>query len=251
MPPIDDLPTLDSDKIVNGGHAIHNSNLQEMAQDNLAFASSILSPYIKCTKRHQANSFSPIGNSNIQPHLEEYFGKILHALELDTPSYAHVPRSILTQFKSLLHDFQHVFHLPDSPLSIIKGVYHHIPTGDSPPVYRLPYRKDPAELSAIKAEIACMLKLNIVHQSNSAWGAPCILVRKPLEKGKPQPPRFVVDYRRLNAVTSSNGYPIPSVANILDTISGGKIFAKLDLPSGYWQLAVNPKDRHKTAFAMH
>ena len=96
-----------------------------------------------------------------------------------------------------------------------------------------------------------MLKLNIVHQSNSAWGAPSILVRKPLEKGKPQPPRFVVDYHRLNAVTSSYGYPIPSVANILDAISGGTIFAKLDLASGYWQLAVNPKDRHKTAFATH
>eukprot|EP00795_Rhopilema_esculentum_P001065 gene1065-15396_t len=140
---IDALPTLDPDKIVNGGHAIHTSNLQEMAQDNLAFDSSFLSPYLECTERHQANSFSPIGKSNIQPHSEEYFGKLLHALELDAPSYAHVPRSILTQFKSLLHDFQHVFHLPDSPLSTIKGVYHHIPTGDSPPVYRLPYRKSP------------------------------------------------------------------------------------------------------------
>ena len=78
---IDDLPTLVSDKIVNGGHAIHNSNLQEMAQDNLDFVSSILSPYLKCTERHQANSFSPIGNSNIQPHSEECFGKLLHALE--------------------------------------------------------------------------------------------------------------------------------------------------------------------------
>eukprot|EP00795_Rhopilema_esculentum_P008360 gene8360-14330_t len=42
---IDDLPTLDPDKIVNGGHAIHTSNLQEMAQDNLAFDSSFLSPH--------------------------------------------------------------------------------------------------------------------------------------------------------------------------------------------------------------
>ena len=62
------------------------------------------------------------------------------------------------QFKSLLHDFQHVFHLPDSPLSTIKGVYHHIPTGDSPPVSHLPYCKNPVELSAIKAEIARILK---------------------------------------------------------------------------------------------
>eukprot|EP00795_Rhopilema_esculentum_P015709 gene15709-7003_t len=45
---IDALPTLDPDKIVNGGHAIHTSNLQEMAQDNLAFDSSFLSPYLEC-----------------------------------------------------------------------------------------------------------------------------------------------------------------------------------------------------------
>ena len=61
-----------------------------------------------------------------------------------------------------------------------------------------------------------------------------------MEKGKPQPPRFVVDYRGLNSVTSGDGYPIPSVSNILDSISTGKIFSKLDLASGYWQIQVNP-----------
>ena len=74
---------------------------------------------------------------------------------------------------------------------------------------------------------------------------------KPLEKGKPQPPHFVVDYCGLNAVTSGNGYPIPSVANILDAISEGKLFAKLDLASGYWQIPVNRQHQHKTAFATH
>ena len=149
----------------------------------------------------------------------------------------------------MLHKYQHVFHLPDSPLSTIQGFFHNIPTGDSPPVYRLPYRKSPAELAASNTEIERMLKLIIVQPSHSTWGAPCILVRKPLEKGKPQPPRFVVDYRGLNAVTSGDGYPITSVANILDAISGGKLFAKLDLASGYWQIPFNPKHRHKTVFA--
>ena len=96
-----------------------------------------------------------------------------------------------------------------------------------------------------------MVKLKIIQPSHSPWGAPCILVRKPLEKGKPQPPRFVVDYRALNAVTMGDGYPIPNVSNILDAISGGKIFGKLDLASGYWQVPVNPKHREKTAFCTH
>ena len=60
-----------------------------------------------------------------------------------------------------------------------------------------------------------------------------------------------LDYRALNAITLGDGYPIPNVSNILDAISGGKIFGKLDLASGYWQVPVNPKHREKTAFCTH
>ena len=70
-----------------------------------------------------------------------------------------------------------------------------------------------------------MLSHEIIKPSHSPWGAPCILVCKPPEKGIPQPPRFVVDYR-------GDGYPIPSVPNILDALSAGKVLGKLDLASG-------------------
>ena len=96
-----------------------------------------------------------------------------------------------------------------------------------------------------------MFALGIIQPSHSPWGAPCILVRKPLEKGIPQPPRFVVDYCSLNAITLGDGYPIPLVSNILDALSGDKLFVKLDLASGYWQVPVNPAHVHKTAFATH
>jgi len=71
-------------------------------------------------------------------------------------------------------------------------------------------------------------------QSQSEWGSPCILVCKPLEKGKLQPPRLVVDYHRLNSVTQGNGYPLPSISSVLDAVSQGKVFAKCDLVSEYW-----------------
>ena len=70
-----------------------------------------------------------------------------------------------------------------------------------------------------------MLKMHIVKPSHSQWGSPCILVRKPTEKGVPQPPRFVVNYRGLNKVTVGDSYAIPSVSNILDALSGGKLLA--------------------------
>jgi len=133
--------------------------------------------------------------------------------------------------------------------NVLHCVY--IDTGQEPPVYRLPYRKSPAELEAIKEEIECMMKLKIIQPSQSPWGSPCILVCKPPEKGKAQPPHFVVDYRALNAITLGDRYPIPNVYNILDDLSGGKIIGKLDLASGYWQVPVNSKHREKTAFCTH
>jgi len=63
----------------------------------------------------------------------------------------------------------------------------------------------------MKNELQRMLRMKIIQPSKSEWGAPCILVRKPLENGFPQPPRFVVDYRGLTSVTRSDGYPIPSI----------------------------------------
>ena len=96
-----------------------------------------------------------------------------------------------------------------------------------------------------------MLNFQIIRPSFSTWEAPCILVHKPPEKGLPQTHRFVVGYRGLNTVTSGDDYPIPSVSNVLDALSGCKAFAKLDLASGYWQVLVNPDHVHKTAFANH
>ena len=95
------------------------------------------------------------------------------------------------------------------------------------------YRKSPEELLAIKNELQYMVKLKIIQTSKSEWGAPCILVRKPLENGLPQPPRFLVDYRGLNSLTRGDGYPIQSIASVLDSISLGKVFAHCDLASGY------------------
>ena len=115
----------------------------------------------------------------------------------------------------------------------------------------MPYHKSPQELTAIKEELRRMLKMHIVKPSHSQWGSPCILARKPTEKGVPQPPRFVVGYRGLNEVTVGDGYPIPSVSNILDALSRGTLFGKLDSASSYQQVLVNPQHVHKTVFSTH
>lgn len=57
-----------------------------------------------------------------------------------------------------------------------------------------------------------------------------------------------IDYRPVNAVTQEDVYPLPRTSEVLDTLGRAKYFSKLDLKSGYWQIAMDPSDRHKTAF---
>ena len=54
-----------------------------------------------------------------------------------------------------------------------------------------------------------------------------------------------MDYRRINAVTRKDAYPLPRVDDILETLAGSQLFSTLDLASGYWQVKVKPEDREK------
>ena len=57
-----------------------------------------------------------------------------------------------------------------------------------------------------------------------------------------------MDYRKLNAATRKDAYPLPRIDDTLDSLGNSKWFSTLDLTSGYWQVEVNPEDRCKTAF---
>ena len=48
-------------------------------------------------------------------------------------------------------------------------------------------------------------------------------------------------YRSLNEVTIKNKYPLPKIEDLFDQLNGAKVFSKIDLRSGYYQLKITPR----------
>ena len=88
-----------------------------------------------------------------------------------------------------------------------------------------------------------MLDKGIIRESTSPWSSPIILVKK-----KDGEMRFCIDYRKLHSVAIGQAHPLPRVDDVLDSLGDAQYFSTLDLKSAYWQISVDEKDRHKTAF---
>ena len=87
-----------------------------------------------------------------------------------------------------------------------------------------------------------MVEKGVVQPSSSPWESPLVLVKK-----KNGSMLFCVDYCQLNGVTRKDAYPIPRINETLETLADSCIFTILDLLSRYWQVAMHPADKEKTA----
>ena len=91
-----------------------------------------------------------------------------------------------------------------------------------------------------------MLEQGIIQPSQNPWASPIVLVAK-----KDATTQFCVDYRKLNALTKLDVFPLPRFDDSLALLAKAKYFSTLDLASGYWQVGMAPESVEKTAFATH
>jgi len=146
--------------------------------------------------------------------------------------------------EELIADYQDVFETKGCDHGRTEKVYHRIDTGDAPPIRQPPRRLPLAKHAEVTALLEDMKSKGVIEESDSPWSSPVVLVRK-----KDGSLRFCVDYRRLNGVTKKDCFPLPRIDDTLDTLAGAKWFSTLDLKSRYWQVALHPEDKEKTAFS--
>ena len=178
----------------------------------------------------QPNICGAVGNSRIPQVISDKIESIID------PSLRGEEREKL---RNLLSEFSDVF---DESLGHTNILAHEIDTGNNTPIKQHPHRSLYAHREESERQINEMLEKGIICESTSPWSSPIILVKKDGEM------RFCVDYRKLNSVTVGHAHPLPRVDDILDSLGNSQYFSTIDLKSAYWQISVNERDRHKTAF---
>ena len=170
---------------------------------------------------------------------------IYHTKKRNTQVGIIMPATRNTVFNKLIRDNHDLFSSPNKQLGTCKYIPMTIST-TGPPISQRAYRAPLLKRQLISDCIDDMLAQNINRPSVSSWASPVTIVPKP--DGSP---RFCIDYRKLNSVTTPDQHPLPNMAEIVDLIGQAKVFSTLDLKSGYWQIAIDEASIPKTAFRCH
>ena len=152
--------------------------------------------------------------------------------------------------KKLLAEFADVFpdKLPPG-LPPSRGHELHIELRpDARPPHRQPLRQNQKHAAFEAKWIKDMLANGHIKNSQSEYAAPHFYVPKP-DSATTGEYRAVTDYRQLNAQTVKNRYPLPRADQLFDKLAHAKYFSKIDLRTGFYQILIAEKDRHKTAFS--
>ncbi|XP_035837089.1 uncharacterized protein LOC118485000 [Helianthus annuus] len=163
------------------------------------------------------------------------------------PSYAKYLKDLCTQKRT--HKFS-------KKLDLTENVNGMNPSRDTQ------RRLNPNMREVVKKEVLKWLDAGIVYPiSDSQWVSPTQTVPKKAgiqvvtndagEEVATRPVtgwRICIDYRKLNAATSKDHFPLSFIDQIVEKLAGQKFYCFLDGYSGYNQIAIHPEDQANTTF---
>jgi len=105
------------------------------------------------------------------------------------------------------------------------------------------YPLSPLEQQAMDEFLAENLQTGCICPLKSPMATLCFFIKK-----KDGSLCLVQDYRVLNKITVKNHYPLPLISELVENLKGAKIFTKLDVRWGYWNVRIKEGDEWKVAF---
>ncbi|KAF7641069.1 hypothetical protein LDENG_00296330, partial [Lucifuga dentata] len=155
-------------------------------------------------------------------------------------SLSYLPDEQRSDICNLLHSFPTLFGDVPSRTNVLQ---HDIDVCGAAPIKQHPHRCSVDKRQAMKEEVDYLVNNNLAMPSHSPWSSPCLLV--PKADGTS---RFCTDFRKVNAVTVSDSFPLPRMEDCIDNIGPATFITKLDLLKGYWQVPLTSRASDISAF---
>ena len=133
----------------------------------------------------------------------------------------------------------------DEVLGCTTWVEHDINVTTTRPIKQKYYPVSDKIQAEIHSHVQAMLDDGVIEPSNSGWASPVTLQKK--KNGKW---RFCIDFRKVNAVTEPDAYPLPHMDTILRKLQKAQYISTLDLRSAYHQIPMAERAKIITAFTV-
>lgn len=147
-----------------------------------------------------------------------------------------------TEISSILRRYKSVF--TDLDLEPIRGEPMRIKTVHQKPIAAKQKHYNTDEILQMKEHVKSLLDKGIIEPTTSGYAATSRIIPKKSGAG-----RLVVNYIPLNAVTVRDSYSLPHISDIFGVLQGQSVFSTMDCAQGFYQILVDQRDRHKTAFS--
>ncbi|MDA8040957.1 MAG: reverse transcriptase domain-containing protein, partial [Pirellulales bacterium] len=182
-----------------------------------------------------------------QPTLTEIERQDLLLEKLDLSGLEAWPADQAEKARGLLREYHDIFSLEKHDMGHTQATKHKIvlKDPDAPPFKERFRRIPPPQLDEVRAHLKMMLDAGVIRPSNSPWCNAVVLVRK-----KDGSLRFCIDFRRLNALTVKDSYPLPRICETLESLAGAAHYSTFDMNSGFWQVPMDEDSKQYTAFTL-
>jgi len=162
-------------------------------------------------------------------------------------NFKNIPDEFKRAYEAIILTNHHTFSKDKSELGWSNLVEHEIALKKEDPVYVKQFKIPEMHMNEVQKHLQEWLKLGIIETCRSKYNSPLFLVAK-----KDGGLRIVQDFRALNENTHVDKYSMHDVNECVAEIgrAGSTIFTTLDLTSGFWQMALQPRSRPYTAFTI-
>lgn len=163
-------------------------------------------------------------------------------LQPKTPHLEHLPSQHQRKLNMLFREIPGLFRDGPGRTTLIQHTIR-LQKADTPPIRQRPYRIPERLVGPLKDEVQKMLDLGVIEPSKSEWSSPMVMV--PKKDGSQRP---CVDFRKVNAVSCFDAYPMPRIDDLVERVGTAKYITTLDLSKGYWQIPLEETSKQYTAF---